>query len=142
MLAPAMALVMALMPTLAVVVQARLCRRQWHVAGAGADAGANAGSYAGADAGADACADAGASTDAGGAGTGADAGADTGDALMLALAQTLMPVLVVMLALMIARTLVILAGASTSECGDEPNFFCILMKRAARKPAKKGFNGY
>ncbi len=42
---------------------------------------------------------------------------------MLALAQTLMPALALMLALMIARTLVIMAGASTSECGDEPKFF-------------------
>ena len=137
MLALEMALAMALMPTRAVVAQARLCRRRLRVAGAGVDAGADAGAYAGSDAGTDACADAGASTDAGGAGTGADAGADTGDALMLALAQTLMPVLVVMLALMIARTLVIMAGASTSECGDEPNFLHFDESRCAQASQKR-----
>ena len=43
MLALEMALVMALMPTRAVVAQARLCRRRLRVVGAGVDAGANAG---------------------------------------------------------------------------------------------------
>ena len=137
MLALEMALAMALMPTRAVVAQARLCRRRLRVAGAGVDAGADAGAYAGGNAGTDACADAGASTDAGGTGTGADAGADTGDALMLALAQPLMPALALMLALMLARTLVIMAGASTLECGDEPNFLQFDEARCAQARQKR-----
>jgi hypothetical protein len=137
MLALEMVLAMALMRTRAVVAQARLCRRRLHVAGAGVDAGADDGAYAGGNAGTDACADAGASTDAGSDGTGAHAGADTGDALMLALAQPLMPALALMLALMLAHTLVIMAGASTFECGDEPNVLHFDEARCAQARQKR-----